>query len=210
MLNTDLVPAPDGSKDRLLILLHGLGDSMEGWRFFPDELGLPWLTALLVDAPDTYYGGYAWYDFFGDQAGGIQRSRKMLHELLDATREMGFASERTVLMGFSQGCVMTLDAGLRYPSRLGGLIGLSGYVHEPARLLLERSPVAAQQKVLVTHGTLDPLLPIAPTREQVQVLQAAGIPIEWHEFRKEHTLDMFRELEVIRDFVKRCLPSENS
>ena len=42
------------------------------------------------------------------------------------------------------------------------------------------------------------------------VLQAAGIPVEWHEFRKEHTLDMIRELEVIRGFIQRCLPSASA
>lgn len=205
MLNTDLVPAADGSQDRLLVLLHGLGDSMEGWRFFPQEVQLPWLNTLLVEAPDPYYGGYSWYDFFGDQAQGINRSRPALHQLLDSLPARGFRHDRIVLMGFSQGCVMTLDAGLRYPKRLAGLVGLSGYVFDIDRLLPELPPIAREQRVLVTHGTRDPLLPIDISRDHAQKLKAAGLDVTWQEFNKEHTLDVIREVAVLRDFITRAL-----
>jgi len=206
MLTTALLPADDGSKDRLLIVLHGLGDSMEGWQFFPEELGLPWLSTLFVNAPDPYHGGFSWYDLYGDQGGGIRRSRGELSRLLDTLHEEGFALDKTVLLGFSQGCVMTLDTGLRYPKKLAGLVGISGYVFEPERLIQELSPVARDQRVLVTHGTLDPLLPLEPTRQQIHALQGAGLKIRWEEYPKAHTLDGVRELGVIQQFIQDCLP----
>ena len=46
------VAAPDRNSRRLMILLHGLGDSMDGWRWFPEAMKLPWLNYLLVNAPD--------------------------------------------------------------------------------------------------------------------------------------------------------------
>jgi len=73
-LTTELVPAPDKNSRRLMIVLHGLGDSMEGFRWLPSALGLPWLNYLLVNAPDPYFGGWAWYDFAGDPRPGITRS----------------------------------------------------------------------------------------------------------------------------------------
>lgn len=206
-LQTDLIPAPDGSRDRLLVVLHGLGDSMEGWRFFPEELGLPWLSTLLVNAPDSYYDGFAWYDYFGQQGAGIRRSRALLTSLLESLPGRGFALEKTVLLGFSQGCVMTLDTGFRLGSRLGGLVGISGYVFEVDVLLRELSPLAKQQSVLVTHGTRDPLLPLAESREQVAALKAAGLQVDWREYNKVHTLDLVRELGDIRDFISRSLAS---
>ncbi|GIT12624.1 MAG: hypothetical protein CM1200mP34_0300 [Verrucomicrobiales bacterium] len=66
---------------------------------------------------------------------------------------------QTFLFGFSQGCLMTLEIGLRYPHHLAGLIGISGYAHDPGKLVAEQSPVAAEQSFLITHGTTDPLLP---------------------------------------------------
>jgi len=201
MLQTDFVPAIAKGSRRLMVVLHGLGDSIEGYRWLPAALGLPWMNYLLVNAPDPYYGGYSWYDFAGDPGPGVKRSRKRLFELLDDQRARGFAMEETVMFGFSQGCRMTFEVGLNHPHRFNGLVGISGYVHEPGGALLEFSPVARQQRFLVTHGRLDPLIPFDGVREQIRLLQQSGIQIEWHEFEKEHTIAGEAELKVIRDFV---------
>jgi phospholipase/carboxylesterase len=201
MLTTELIPAVQTDSRRLMVVLHGLGDSMDGYRWLPEAMRLAALNYLLVNAPDEYYGGWSWYDLPGDAAPGVLRSRKLLFELLDSLRERGFPTEQTLLFGFSQGCLMTLETGLRYPHRLAGLIGVSGYVHEPERLLREMPPVAAQQRVLLTHGTYDPLIPISRTRAQAQLLRDAGLQIEWREFAKEHTIAGEAELAVIRAFA---------
>ena len=163
---------------------------------------MPGLNYLLVNAPDRYFGGYAWYDFSGDAGTGVERSRALLFELLDEQRRRGWALERTILFGFSQGCLMTIEVGLRYPHRFAGLAGVSGYVHEPERLVEELSGVATQQRMLFTHGTQDPLIPFAEVREQVNMLKAAGLLIEWHEFVKAHTIAGEEELDLIRQFVQ--------
>ncbi len=202
MLNTELVPAAEANSCCLMVVLHGLGDSMEGYRWLPEAMGLPWLNYLLVNAPDDYYGGYSWFDFPGDPAPGAARSSRMLFELLDEQRAQGVPTDQTVLFGFSQGCLMAVEVGLRYPHRFAGLVGVSGWVPDPAALLRAASPVAREQRLLMTHGRFDPLLPIAPVREQVQQLLAAGIPVTWREFAKEHTIAGEAELRVIRDFVR--------
>jgi predicted esterase len=202
VLDTEFIPAADRNSRRLFIALHGLGDSVAGYRWLPSMLNLPWLNYLLVNAPDPYYGGFSWYDFTGDEGLGIRRSRVLLCELLDAQRAEGFATEESVLFGFSQGGLMTVDVGFRYPQRFAGLIGVSGYVHEPERLLQELSPVALQQRMLFTHGTQDPLIPFAEVREQVNQLKAAGLAIDWHEFAKPHTIAGEEELGLIRNFVR--------
>ena len=201
MLETEFYPAADRDSKRLLIALHGLGDSTAGYRWLPSALGLPWMNYLLVNAPDEYYGGYSWYEFGGNPAPGIERSRRLLFELLDAQRANGFATEETSLFGFSQGCLMTVDVGLRYPHRFAGLVGVSGYVHEPSALLKELSSNAREQRMLFTHGTKDPLIPYADVRKQVDTLKAAGLKIQWREFAKVHTIAGEEELGLIRDFV---------
>src|SRR2546428_236722 len=147
MLESELIEAQQQGSRRLLVMLHGLGDSIEGYRWLPEALNLPWLNYLLVNAPDEYYGGYSWYDFVGDIGPGVARSRQILCELLDTQRAKGFPTEQTVLGGFSQGCLMSLEVGLRYPHRLAGIIGISGHVCEPEKLITELSPVALQQRV---------------------------------------------------------------
>src|SRR5690349_20740405 len=140
MLETVMIPAAQKASRRLLVALHGLGDSVEGYRWLPDVLGFPWLHYLLVNAPDPYYGGYSWYDFVTNPGPGVERSRRFLFTLLDHQRESGFPTEQTILFGFSQGCLMTLEAGLHYPHRFAGLVGISGYAHEPDKALLHLPP----------------------------------------------------------------------
>jgi len=202
MLHTELIPAADRASRRLFVVLHGLGDSLDGWRWLPTALGLPHLNYLLVNAPDPYYGGWSWFDYPGPIAPGIHRSRQLLFDLLDQLPAQGFPAEQTTLGGFSQGCLMSLETGLRYPHRLAGIVGLSGWVFELDQLLRDLTPTARSQRLLITHGLYDPLLPFAETQRQVRQLQAAGLHVDWHEFPKEHTLYGAEEVGVIREFVR--------
>jgi phospholipase/carboxylesterase len=206
MLHNEFIPAQENNSRRLMIMLHGLGDSIEGYRWWPEAMGLPWLNYLLVNAPDEYYGGYSWYDFAGDIVPGVARSYKLLSKLLEDMKGKGFAVEQITLGGFSQGCLMSVEVGLRYPERLAGIVGISGYVCDPEKLVEEMSPVALKQRLLITHGTIDTVVPFAVTREQVNVLKAAGLNVEWHEFVKPHTIAGEDELEVIRKFVRAGYP----
>jgi phospholipase/carboxylesterase len=205
MLHSEFIPAVQKESRRLMVMLHGLGDSIEGYRWMPEALGLPWLNYLLVNAPDEYYGGYSWYDFLPDNpapAAGVKRSREMLFKLLDAQVAAGFSAEQITLGGFSQGCLMSVDVALRYPHRFAGVVGISGYVSEPAKLLKELSPVALQQRLLITHGTDDPVIPLERIRPQFEMLKNAGVNLDFRVFRKVHTIAGEEELRVIRDFVR--------
>ena len=206
MLDHELIPAADKNSRALMVMLHGLGDSIEGYRWFPEAMNLPWLNYALVNAPDEYYGGFSWYNIAGDHAPGVTRSRKMIFDLLDDLRRRGFPTEQTTLGGFSQGCLMSLDVALRYPHKLAGIVGISGYVFETEKTLTELSPVARQQRFLVTHGTMDPIVAFARTKSQIQRLQSAGIQIAWQEFAKPHTIAGETELNFIREFVSRGHP----
>jgi phospholipase/carboxylesterase len=204
MLHSELVTAAEKSS-RLMVMLHGLGDSIEGYRWFPEAMNLPWLNYLFVNAPDEYYGGWSWFDL-NDIVPGVQRSRKLLFELLDDLRAKGFPTEQTTLGGFSQGCLMAIEVALRYPHRFAGVVGISGWVCEPAKVLKELSPVALQQRLLMTHGASDPMIPIEKVRTQIPLLKAAGLKVEWLEFPKAHTIHGEVELAIIREFVRAGYP----
>jgi phospholipase/carboxylesterase len=202
MLTHELIPAAEADSKWLMVVLHGLGDSMEGYRWLPEAMDLPWLNYLLVNAPDEYHGGYSWYDFMEDPAPGVKRSREALFELLDAQREAGFLAGQIFQFGFSQGCLMTMEVAMRYPHKLAGCIGISGYVHEPEAALEEMSPAAKDQEILFTLGTFDPIIPPGKVRGQLNLLQAdGGLQIEVKEFAKDHTIAGEDELSLIRDFI---------
>lgn len=206
MLDCEFIPTATQASSNLMIMLHGLGDSVAGYRWLSQAMGLPWMNYLLVNAPDEYYGGYSWFDFAADAGPGVERSRKLLFDLLDAQRAKGFPTHLTTVGGFSQGSLMAIEIGARYPERVAGIVGISGYVFEPEKLVRELSPVARQQRFLVTHGDSDPLLPLAEVRRQIGVLEAAGLPISFHTFHKAHTIAGELELALIRNFVRAGYP----
>jgi phospholipase/carboxylesterase len=198
-LDARFIPAAQPSS-RLLVALHGLGDSMAGFFWMPQLLGLPWLNYLLINAPHPYYIGYAWYDL-DDPEPGVLEGRARLRRLFAELAAQGWAPQDTVLFGFSQGCLMALDFALRCPERLAGIVGVSGYAFAPERLPAELHPRAREQAWLVTHGSYDELLPIARTRAQMEQLRALGVPIQWYEFPKAHTIDPQDELPLLRDWI---------
>lgn len=57
---------------------------------------------------------------------GYKRSIAQITKIIEAEIDNGIPSDRIILGGFSQGCVVTYLTGLTYGKKLGGLILLSG------------------------------------------------------------------------------------
>src|SRR5665213_4030561 len=172
MLHSEFIPAAGKNSRRLMVMLHCLGDSIAGYRWLPEALNLPWLNFLLINAPDEYGEGFSWFDYPNAIEPGILRSRKLLFELLDDLRVKNFPAEQITLAGFSQGSLMTIDVGLRYPHKFAGLVGISGWVFEMDQMLKELSPVALRQRLLVTHGRFLSLIHISEPTRQAEISYA--------------------------------------
>jgi phospholipase/carboxylesterase len=204
-LHAEHLAAVSHGPHRLMLVMHGLGDSLEGYRFLPDYLKIPGLEYLLVNAPDSYFTGFSWFDIFGDLKTGIRRSRGLLFDLLEELKAQGWKTEDIGLFGFSQGCLMALDLACRYPAKFGCVVGVSGFVEFLEEYPEKFSPAAREQKIMVTHGTLDSMLPFHKTRSQIQALQGMGLSINWQEYSKDHTIDPQREAADIRKFILKNL-----
>jgi phospholipase/carboxylesterase len=194
------LPASEDSL-RLVIVLHGLGDSLEGYRWLPGALALSRQSYLLLNGPLAYDGGYAWFDLEAEPEPELLRGRSRLRRLFGELERDGWESGQTLLFGFSQGCVIATDFALRWEKPLAGVIGISGYIFFPDHLEAEIHPRARGQPWLITHGTHDSVLPIARTRAQVRKLKRLGMNIEWIEVRKAHAIDPGDELAAIRGWM---------
>ena len=189
---------------KYLVVLHGRGDSLAGFRWLPEALGLD-INYLLVNAPDPYYTGYSWYGLPPDQKPGVDRSRLLLDQLFYELETQGIASSDTALLGFSQGCLMALEWGARTPRQLAAFIGISGYCLDPDGIIAEQSTTSQQTRWLITHGHQDSVLDFARTEQQMMTLKNAGWPLEFHAFAKDHTIDDRNELPLLRTFIKSAL-----
>ena len=180
---------PPKTNGKLVVVLHGRGDSSAGFHWMPNTMALPGVSWLLVNAPDPWYGGFSWYGMPPDHGPAVRRSQALLDELFDEVEDQGFASEDIVLFGFSQGCLLTLEWGGRTQRRLAGCIGVSGYCYDPTALGAEASEAAKTRPWLVTHGFQDDVLPYEVTKAQIDELKAAGLPLDFRGYNKSHTID---------------------
>lgn len=187
-----------------VIVLHGLG--ADGGDFVPivqalDLSAVGPVRFVLPSAPVrpvSLNGGYemrAWYDIHPptgqsrrEDEAGLRESCALVQGLLDREAGRGVPSQRTVLMGFSQGCAMTLMAGLRAPQRLAGLVGLSGYLPLAASTASERSAANRDVPIFMAHGEHDPVVAIERGLASRDLLQSLGHGIDWHTYPMEHAV----------------------
>ena len=196
-----------------VIWLHGLG--ADGNDFVPlvnelDLSGLPGIRFVFPHAktmPVTINGGYvmrAWYDITGaeltrrEDEGGLRASQRDVEALIAREKARGIPASRIILAGFSQGCAMTLQTGLRHPEKLAGMLCLSGYLPLATVAGQERTPESLATPIFMAHGTHDNVVPFARARESKEVLAALGYQVEWHEYPMQHSLC----LEEVQDISK--------
>jgi len=158
-----------------VVLLHGRGADGSDLEGLAPLLGLEG-RVLCPDAPLRWPGGggFCWYED-ADRRGDIERSLGALEALLDEAAREDPRFARPVLGGFSQGGVMTLEAGLRRPGRFRALVVMSAFLapDHPAR---ETPPEpAAVPPLLLTHGTEDPVVPFELGEQCHEWLEGAGI-----------------------------------
>jgi phospholipase/carboxylesterase len=196
-----------------VILLHGLG--ADGRDFVPivGELGLPDTLPVRFVFPHaplrpvTVNNGYvmrAWYDIKSftpagraDLAGTADSASRMAG-YIDRERQLGVATGRIVLAGFSQGGAVALYAGLRYPERLAGILAMSCYLPFPETLAAQKSAANADVPILLCHGRSDPVVPIAMGVEARTELESHGYTPEWHDYPMQHSVCMEEIAEVAR------------
>ncbi|MBK6867232.1 MAG: alpha/beta hydrolase [Burkholderiales bacterium] len=184
-----------------LIILHGLGADGSDFAPLADEMDLRAIGAVryvLPHAPQmpvTINGGYvmpAWFDIRHDRSqedeAGLRASQARVEALLAREQARGVPAHRIVLAGFSQGCAMALLTGLRYPERLAGIVGMSGYLPLAAKLPDERSRANAGVPIFLAHGTQDDMVALPRATASRDALQALGYPVDWHAYPMGHSL----------------------
>ena len=184
-----------------VIVLHGLGADGTDFLPFADEIDLAavgpvrWVLPRAPVRPVTINGGYrmrAWYDILGtdlvrrEDEAGLRESFAQVLALVEREIARGVPARRIVLAGFSQGCAITLGAGLRCPHRLAGLAGLSGYLPLAAHTAAEAHAAQRDVPIFMAHGRDDAVVVPARGLAARDQLQAAGYAVEWHDYPMGH------------------------
>jgi len=179
-----------GEPEGLLVLLHGRGADERDLFPLLDLLDPERrLLGVTPRGPLTLPpGGAHWYvvrEIGHPDPETFLPTYAAVSEWLDG---LGFAPERTVIGGFSQGAVMTyaLSLGSGRP-RPAASIALSGFMPTVPGFELDLDPPLPP--VAIGHGTFDPVISVDWSRRAQETLEAAGADVFYREYPLPHAVD---------------------
>ena len=167
-LNTTLInPSSNSSPKNIVILCHGYGGDGKDisvlasyWKnFLPDTL------FVCPDAPEVCKvnpNGFQWFDLM-DQTDDEILSKSLIAEnklnsLISEVAEKNKIYDKNIsLVGFSQGCMISLQTALKRKNQIGCLIGYSGKVINQEHL---NKNINSRPEIYLMHGDIDQVVPI--------------------------------------------------
>ena len=185
-----------------VVWLHGLGADGHDFEPVVPELRLPGSLPVRFVFPHapvrpvTINNGMrmrAWYDILQlgggpEDEAGIRASERLLQDLVSREKNSGLKARQIVLAGFSQGGAIALQAALRFPERLAGVLALSTYLPLAATLEKERSEANRDLPIFMAHGLYDDIIPLRRAEQSRDLLSAAGWSVEWHSYPMPHSV----------------------
>ena len=152
----------------------------------------------------------SWYDITGleldrrEDENGLRASQQDIEAFIAREKARGIPASRIILAGFSQGCAMTIQTGLRHPETLAGLLCLSGYVPLSDKLGTERTEASKATPIFMAHGRYDNVVPFNRAEASRDLLVSLGYQLEWHQYDMQHTLCL-EEVQHISAWLKKVL-----
>lgn len=181
LTDTRILPVT-GSVQQLVVLLHGLGangDDLIGLGRHWQAL-LPGCAFIAPNAPEPCDMGGSGYQWFSLQnrseaaiIAGLQRARPVLDGWLDGLlKTFKLEARHCALVGFSQGTMLALPAGLQRKQPLAGLLGYAGALYGTVP--------PNQTPVCLIHGTEDEVIPPTASRFAHAYLHQHHVPASLH------------------------------
>ena len=186
-LNGPRIEPENGKPEKLVILCHGFGSNGDDLIGLVPHLkrALPNAVYVSPNAPEICYGapnGYQWFPLSTlskeERLVGTLKAAPTLDHFIDQELERyGFEDKDLILVGFSQGTMMSLHLGLRRKSDIGGIVGFSGAMTLPENWEAE---ITSKPPVLLVHGDVDNVVPVQMMHEAFIALKEFGIDVENH------------------------------
>lgn len=179
------LPPAKGNATHLVVLCHGYGaDGNDLIGLAPHwQRLLPTVAFVAPNAPERCPGaGYQWFPISRldpqEVRRGVESAAAALNSFLDAElARLGLSPDRLMLVGFSQGTMLSLHVGFRRQTRPAAIVGYSGMLAAPETMpgVREGAP-----PVLLVHGEADTMIPVQALFAAATVLGQAGVPVQWH------------------------------
>ncbi|MFV8440524.1 alpha/beta hydrolase [Flavobacterium sp. LB2P44] len=181
-------------KNPVILLLHGYGSNEEDLFSFAEELPEEYYIISARAPYDLQYGSYAWYAINFD----ADENKFSDHEQAKVSRDLiaGFIDElianypidatQIVLVGFSQGSILSYAVALSYPEKIQKVVAMSGYLNLEivSDDYLKNNFTAL--KIFASHGTVDQVIPVEWARKTPEILKNLSINHIYKEYPIGH------------------------
>ena len=194
--------APIAGAAAAMVMLHGRGAPAEDMLGLAGELGVADIAYLAPQAD-----GFTWYPntflaplesnepWLSAALGAVERA-------LAEVAEAGIPTERTLLLGFSQGACLTTEFAARHPGPYGGVVGLTGGLIGPPGTPRDYPGSLAGVPVFLGCSDRDPHIPLERVDETTEVLGGMGAQVDRRIYPgMGHTVNQ-DELEAVRALVR--------
>ena len=195
----DVTSVPPLSKNKprqVVVLCHGYGGDGKdistlaiNWqRFLPDAI------FLCPNAPEVCavnLQGYQWFDLTSENEKAILEKSLIAEEKINTFLDQifdNFQLEPTnlALVGFSQGCMINIQVGLKKKEQINCILGYSGKVINQKHL---SENINSKPKIFLMHGANDTIVPPTHLLEAKEYLTNRGLKIRTKMFKNcEHRI----------------------
>ena len=213
ILDTTIISPTSNNKARqIIVLCHGYGGDGKdisllaiNWRrFLPDAI------FLCPNAPEicpVNPQGYQWFDLSSEKEDVILEKSLLAEEKLSkyldqVTQDFQLEFSNLALVGFSQGCMMSLQVALKKKEKINCVIGYSGKVINKKHL---SNSIISKPKIFLMHGANDEIVSPMYMLEAKEYFGAHGIKIKTKLFNNcEHKIPV-EGTSLGLDFLKKNL-----
>jgi len=171
----------------LVVLVHGYGSNGDDLISLAAMIqpSLPDAAFVAPNAPSQIPGmaaAHQWWPIetfsMAERAAGAAAAAPGLDAFItEELKNAGLASDRLLLVGFSQGAMMALHVGFRRSDAIAGIVGISGMLVAPEQL---KPDILSRPPVLLIHGTEDDVVPFRAMELASTALAEVGVPVETH------------------------------
>ena len=196
-LNTTVINATNKQKPHnAVILCHGYGGDGNDisilanyWKNY-----LPNTTFICPDAPEKCAvspTGFQWFDLMNQTKDEILTKALVaeikLNKLIDEVKiNLNLPADKIILCGFSQGCMISLQTGLKREDKINSIIGYSGKMIDANHL---ENNIKARPDIILMHGDKDEVVPISFLLEAKEFFNKINYKIQTKIFKNcEHRI----------------------
>ena len=182
--------------DNAVILCHGYGGDGKDisilanyWKNY-----LPKTVFVCPDAPERCVvspAGFQWFDLMDQTKDEILTKSLVaelkLNKLIDEIKaKFNLPADKIILCGFSQGCMICLQTGLKREDKVNSIIGYSGKIIDSKHI---ENNIKAKPDVFLMHGDKDEVVPVSFLLEAKDLFNKMNYKIQTKIFKNcEHRI----------------------